>query len=122
MLRPEFQAELDRTLATMALLKAAVVQHFGAPAQIIHIARDVTHLPIWKNGHRPDWWGDEKLRKFLTTSHRQMTITQCCAEVERRFNRPFSRSSLQRYWALLDRVVGPNAGAEVSQDTKREAA
>ena len=121
-MRPEVQAELDQTFASLALLKAAVVRHFGAPAQITHIARDVTHLPIWKNGHRPVWWGDEKLRDFLTTSHRQMTITQCCAEVERRFNRPFSRSSLQRYWALLDRVVGPNAGPDVSPDTKREAA
>ncbi len=122
MLRPEVQAELDRTFAAMALLKRAVEQHFGAPAQITHVARDITHLPIWKNGHRPRWWADEALRAFLTESHRQMSIADCCAEVERRFNRPFSKSSLQRYWAVLDRVVGPVARADVSKNPTKEAA
>ncbi len=114
-MRPEVQAELDQTFAALALLKRAVEQHFGAPAQITHLARDLTHLPMWKNGHRPDWWGDVALRKFVTDSHRQMTIAACCAEVERRFNRPFSRSTLQRYWALLDR-------ARAEQSSEREAA
>ena len=114
-MRPEVQAELDQTFAALALLKRAVERHFGAPAQITHLARDLTHLPMWKSGHRPDWWGDVALRTFITESHRQMTIAACCAEVERRFNRPFSRSTLQRYWALLDK-------ARQVQTDKKEAA
>lgn len=84
-----------------------VRDHLQAIAAMPALAREATHLPIWTNGRRPSWWGDYELRSFLTESHRQMTLAECCAEVERRFGRAFSTSSLQRYWAALDRAIGP---------------
>lgn len=112
LLRPELQAELDATRATMARLRAAFATmgyHYVASDA------DLASKVVWPSSHRPDWWGDLALRKFVTASHRQMTIIECCAEVQRRFNRPFSRSTLQRYWALLDK-------AQAEQSSKREAA
>lgn len=111
-LRPELQAELDATRTTMRRLSRAI-SLMGC--QSAAIERDFASRVTWPSSHRPDWWADEELREFLTKSHRQMTIIQCCAEVERRFNRPFSRSTLQRYWALLDK-------ARQVQSDKREAA
>jgi hypothetical protein len=93
--------------AFMAGRSGQVRDHLAAIAAMPDLARNVTHLPIWSNGQRPHWWGDYALRTFLTQSHRQMTLAACCAEVERRFGRKFSGSTLQRYWAKLDRVVGP---------------
>lgn len=97
--------------AAMAGRSGQVRDHLAAIAAMPALARNATHLPIWDNGRRPDWWGDYELRSFLTESHRQMTLIACCAEVRRRFGRPFSASSLQRYWAKLDRAIGPGRAA-----------
>lgn len=112
LLRPELQAVLDATRAAQQRLRAAIAL-MARQASAINF--DLASEVVWPSGHRPDWWGDLALRKFVTDSHRQMTIIQCCAEVERRFNRPFSRSTLQRYWALLDKALA-------EQSSKREAA
>lgn len=115
--RGELPAILAPTVdpfAAMAGRTGYVRDQLAAIAAMPDFAREVTHLPIWKNGRRPDWWGNYDLRTFLTESHRQMTLAACCAEVKRRFNRPFSTTTLQRYWALLDQAIGPK--------TKKEAA
>ena len=104
---PEMPAPAVDPFAAMAGRSGHVQDHLAAIAGMSTLAREVTHLPVWTNGRRPDWWGDYELRTFLTESHRQMKLVACCAEVERRFNRRLSPSTLQRYWALLDRVVGP---------------
>lgn len=123
MLRPEVQSEIEGTRKAMASLRAAVLQlGKGLDPKMATLARDLAHMRVWPNGRRPDWWSNQELRVFLTESHRQMTLAQCCAEVERRFKRPFSTATLQRYWALLDGVLGQNAGSDVSQNTKRKAA
>jgi len=108
---PEMPAPQADPFEAMARRTGQVRDQLQAIADMPALARDITHMPIWKNGRRPDWWGDYELRAFLTESHRQMTLAVCCAEVERRFGRPFSGSSLQRYWAQLDRVRGPGRAA-----------
>lgn len=97
--------------AAMAGRAGLVTDHLQAIAAMPALARNVTHLPVWANGRRPAWWADYDLRAFLTESHRQMTLAQCCAEVKGRFGRPFSASTLQRYWAKLDQAIGPGRAA-----------
>lgn len=103
----QMQAPQVDPFAAMAGRAGDVRDQLVAIAAMPALAREATHLPIWRNGRRPAWWSHYELRSFLTESHRQMTLAQCCAEVERQFNRPFSIATLQRYWAKLDRVVGP---------------
>jgi hypothetical protein len=85
------------------------------------LAREATHLPIWKNGRRPAWWSNHGLRSFVTVNHRQITLAECCREAARRFGVPVSMSGLQRYWAKLDRVVGPGP-VDILPKSKKEAA
>lgn len=123
MLRPEVMVEIESTRTAMQSLRAAVLRlGKGRDPKMATLARELAHMPVWSNGRRPDWWSNQDLRVFLTESHRQMTLAECCAEVERRFKRPFSTTTLQRYWAVLDRVVGPAARADVSEKPKKEAA
>lgn len=105
---PEMATSAVDPFADLAGRSGMVRDHLQAIAEMPTLAREATHLPIWANGRRPDWWGHYELRAFVTESHRQMTLAACCAEVERRFGRPFSASTLQRYWAALDKVVGPH--------------
>lgn len=74
--------------------------------------RQLTHLPIWSNGHRPPWWHNIPLRQFLTESHRQMTMQAAISEAERKFGKADlpSVSGLNRYWMKLDEVFGPSKG------------
>ncbi len=121
---PEMHAPAVDPFDAMAGRSGHVRDHLTAIANMPTLAREATHLPIWSNGRRPDWWSHYELRTFLTESHRQMTLSQCCAEVERRFGRPFSASTLQRYWALLDRVIGPTPQPTLPRPSKpkKEAA
>lgn len=71
------------------------------------IAAEVTYLPIWGNGRRPNWWANVEMRQFLTDSHRQVFLKQAVAEAKRRWpDWPVSTAALQRYWARLDEVRG----------------
>lgn len=108
---PEMPAPKADPFAVVAGRAGRVQDHLQAIAAMPALARHATHLPVWKNGRRPAFWGDYELRAFLTESHRQMTLKACCAEVERRFGRPFSASTLQRYWAQLDAALGPGRAA-----------
>lgn len=132
---PEMPGPVVDPFEAMAGRSGHVQGRLATIAGMSTLAREVTHLPVWSNGRRPEWWsngrrpdwrGDYELRTFLTESHRQMTLAACCAEVERRFNRQFSASTLQHYWALLDRVVGPDGSQIVnvsrSLKPKRKAA
>jgi hypothetical protein len=69
-----------------------------------NFAEAIARMPIWKNGRRPNFWGDVEVRTFLTTSHRQMTLADALKFVHDRFGakRTPSISALSRYWILLD--------------------
>lgn len=108
---PEMPAPQVDPFEAMARRTGQVRDQLEAIADMPALAREITHMPIWKNGRRPAWFSDYELRTFLTENHRQMTLADCCAQVERRFGRPFSASTLQRYWAQLDRVRGPGRAA-----------
>jgi len=68
----------------------------------------VTHLPLWTSGKRPKFWSDREVRAFVIAAHRQMTIDECCAAIIVRFGtaRAVPRTTLGRFWKLLDRVRG----------------
>ncbi len=104
---PEMPAPAVDPFEAMAGRSGYANDHLRAIAAMPDLARNATHLPIWDNGRRPDWWGDYALRTFITESHRQMKLAGCCAQIRQRFGRPFSVSTLQRYWAKLDHVIGP---------------
>lgn len=104
---PEMPAPAVDPFEAMAGRSGYANDHLRAIAAMPDLARNATHLPIWDNGRRPDWWGDYALRTFITESHRQMKLADCCAQIRQRFGRPFSASTLQRYWAKLDQVIGP---------------
>lgn len=72
-------------------------------------ARSVTHWPLWKSGRRPKGFENVAMRQFLTDAHRQMTLKQARDEAARRFGDAApSMSSIQRYWARLDKALGPH--------------
>lgn len=77
-----------------------------ALADMPALAREVTHLPVWTSGRRPDFWSDFELRAFFTMSHRQMKLGECVDEAMRTFGRTTSVSGLQRYWSKLDQATG----------------
>jgi hypothetical protein len=108
---PDMPAPKADPFDAMAGRAGHVRDHLLAIAAMPALARDATHLPIWSNGRRPNWWSNYELRAFLTESHRQMTLGDCCAQVRKRFGFGFSASTLQRYWAKLDTVVGPGRAA-----------
>lgn len=71
----------------------------------------VTHLPIWRTGQRPKFWGDVEVREFLTAAHRQMTMVAVRAAAIERFGpaRVPSMTALHRYWMRLDQALGGSA-------------
>lgn len=76
-----------------------------APDSADFLAR-LSRLPEWRSGRRPTWWSNIELREFLTASHRQRTLRETLCEVERRHGSGVtSMSSIQRYWALLDKAM-----------------
>lgn len=68
----------------------------------------VTHLPIWRTGQRPKFWGDVEVREFLTAAHRQMTMVAVRAAAIERFGpaRVPSMAAFCRYWKRLDQALG----------------
>lgn len=60
----------------------------------------------WSSGRRPSFFADREVRAFLVVCHRAITIDLARAEVSRRFgkDRCPSRSAVQRFWAVLDKV------------------
>lgn len=115
---PEMPAPAVDPFEAMAGRSGHVRDHLQAIAAMPEIAREATHLPIWKNGRRPKWWSHYDLRVFIIESHRQITLAECCGEIEKRFGRAFSASTLQRFWSALDTVVGPT----VSRSPKKKEA
>lgn len=81
-----------------------------ALAEMPALAREITHLPVWANGRRPDFWSDFELRTFFTLSHRQMKLADCVEEARAKFGRTISVQALSRYWMILDRATGLDAG------------
>lgn len=65
----------------------------------------ITNLPIWVNGRRPAWWGDNDVRAFLTNNHRQMSILRAEKICKRKFgDRCPGKSSIGDYWLRLDKA------------------
>ena len=106
------QRQVLDPFAVQAARTRAAADHVGALARLDDATARLTHLPIWKNGRRPRWWSNVALREFLTAAHRQMTLAEARAAAARRFGADApSLSGLHRYWAKLDTVFGPKAGA-----------
>lgn len=83
-----------------------VVLHGQYLADMDQLYMRVSHLPIWRNGRRPAWWANIAVRKVLTDCHRQMTLQDCVRLCEMQTGVRMSLTTLQRYWALLDKVRG----------------
>lgn len=103
--------EAANPFAKVASRAGAVSDHLQAIASMPALARNATNLPVWRNGRRPPYWSNYPLRAFLTECHRQMTLAECCSQAQQRFGVKVSASSLQRYWAKLDSIVGPGRAA-----------
>lgn len=86
---------------------AHVVQHGVYVGDMDDLYLRITHLPVWKNGRRPDWWRNLGVRKLITECHRQMRLQDCIRLCEEQTGVRLAGSTLQRYWALLDKVRGP---------------
>jgi hypothetical protein len=58
------------------------------------------------SGRRPAFWSDVEVRLFLAEQHREVTIEQCWILCRDRFGaeRTPSKSTIQRFWGVLDRV------------------
>lgn len=98
-------------LEALARRIEAVAAQVAALRGIGEASGELTRVLPFRSGRRPDWWGNRALRGFVTEAHRQMTLAACVAECRGRFGQAPSVSALQRYWALLDRTLGPEAGA-----------
>lgn len=86
---------------------AHVVQHGAHVGNMDDLYLRITHLPVWKNGRRPGWWRNLAVRKLITECHRQMRLQDCIRLCEEQTGVRLAGSTLQRYWALLDKVRGP---------------
>lgn len=76
------------------------------------LAFSLAQMPVWKNGRRPNWWGDLEVRTLLTTAHRQTTIAVARGLLLKRFgpDRAPSASSIHRYWQVLDALHAAPSG------------
>jgi hypothetical protein len=89
-----------------------VADHLMLIGGMDDVALKATHLPIWKNGRRPDWWSNIELRRLLTVAHRQMTVRDCRDKAVQVFGVGVpSPSAIARYWMMLDTVLGPGRAA-----------
>jgi len=98
--------ELERALRFSQATGATALLDGGDGAAGRPFADAVTHLPIWKDGKRPRWWGDREVRAFIIASHRQITIDQCREALIARVgvDRTPPRSSLGRFWQQFDKA------------------
>lgn len=92
---------LDQLRLRMALFLAPELRpdlRVAAPAE-----DDPILLPIWDSAHRPAWWRNAGLRRFLFQAHRKVTLAQARAEALARFG-PVTptTSSICRFWQRLD--------------------
>lgn len=76
------------------------------------LAFSLAQMPVWKNGRRPNWWGDLEVRTLLTTAHRQTTLAVTRGLLLKRFgpDRTPSASSIHRYWQILDALHAAPSG------------
>lgn len=88
----------------LAALEAAV--GFAERIQSAPLADAITHLPIWSNGRRPNFWRDPEVRAFIVANHRRMTIDDAVAVMRDRFgpSRTPGRSTIGGFWKRLDAV------------------
>ncbi len=120
---PEVPAPKADPFAAMAGRAQHVADHLMAIDSMDDFALRLTHLPVWKNGRRPDWWSNIELRRFLTVSHRQMTLQDCRDKAVQTFGVGVpSLSAIQRFWSQLDRAVGPAPDIPRLPEAKKEKA
>lgn len=103
-------AALSAMVERLAAVEAAI--GFRARTTDSDLAFSLAQMPIWKNGRRPDWWGDLEVRTLLTTAHRQTTIALTRNLLLKRFgpDRTPSTSAIHRYWQILDGLHAVPAG------------
>ncbi len=70
-----------------------VRRHLSAMADPEELLRHVTHLPIWKSGRRPKWWGRREVLEFLVRSHRQMLLRDAQKAVDEQFGKGVTSAS-----------------------------
>ncbi|KPP87902.1 MAG: hypothetical protein HLUCCO07_03430 [Rhodobacteraceae bacterium HLUCCO07] len=84
---------------------------------------EIANLPIWKNGRRPRWWSDVAIRKFLTDSHRQMSLMEAEKRGTEMFgNRCPKKSAIHDYWQRLDQARRLGAVSSNPNTNPKEAA
>lgn len=95
-LAPEIVASINRRLAVEIDMNATIA----------------ALAPHWSNGRRPDFWADDDVRRALTLLHRRFTIDQATAAVLEIYgpSRAPAKSSVARYWLVLDEAFGRRAG------------
>lgn len=93
-----FQVAADRS--------GQMLDHLRNVSNTDDLILQLTHLPIWSNGRRPNWWSNLEMRAFLTLSHRQITIRDAVSHCTKRFGAGcVSASSVNRYWMQLDTAL-----------------
>ncbi len=109
---PDMPAPRVDPFAEMSGRVRHVADHLMAIDSMDEVALRITHLPIWKNGRRPDWWANIEMRRFLTAAHRQMKLQDARDKAVQTFGVGVpSVSAIQRYWAQLDTALGPGRAA-----------
>lgn len=109
---PDLPAPRVDPFAEMSGRVRHVADHLMAIDSMDEVALRITHLPIWKNGRRPDWWANIEMRRFLTAAHRQMKLQDARDKAVQTFGVGVpSVSAIQRYWAQLDTALGPGRAA-----------
>lgn len=84
----------------------------GLPGLSPEYLADLAIADIWVNGRRPIWWGDIEVRRFLTETHRQMSIVCAARFGQDRFgSRCPKKSAIHEYWQRLDHLASVERGA-----------
>jgi hypothetical protein len=107
MLPPPGRAPGEDRLEALARQVEAVAAQVAALRGVGDATHELTRVLPYTSRRRPDWWSNVEMRRFLTESHRQMTLAQCRVACLARFGTAPSIAGLQRYWAKLDRTFGP---------------
>lgn len=70
-------------------------------------AAKISLAPYFANGRRPGFWADSEVLRALTVLYRQVTIEQAATAVRELCgtDRAPGKSSVQRYWAVIDKAV-----------------
>lgn len=101
------QSQRPDVFQQAAKRSAYVAEQVKNIGKVDDLTMRITHMPIWSNGTRPNFWSNVGLRELLTVSHRQMTLNEAHALAVAEYGEGcVSASAINRYWMKLDTVVG----------------